>query len=166
MPARTDLDGPAADSPFAVETGEPGPAPCRNGPLEASNLAAPAPFFFVSPPRSRRHAATASACDGAAAATRRLLSQPVVVIAAVLLRSLAAPLGCLVADRPPRLFQPVPRPGELQPQDRKPSRYQDNRGSGRYDHDDAEQQHGKADDGDRDAPCDLVRNSNQSVHWR
>jgi len=64
-------------------------------------------------------------------------------------------------DRLAQAFEPGPGPGELDAEDCKSNRDDDQRGTGRHDHDDAEQQDGCAHDTDDDAPCRLVREMNR-----
>ena len=67
-------------------------------------------------------------------------------------------------DRLAQAFEPGPGPGELDAEDCKSNRDDDQRGTGRHDHDDAEQQDGRTHNADDDAPCRLVREMNRFLN--
>ena len=68
--------------------------------------------------------------------------------------------GILVADRLAHAFQPVPRPRKLYTHYRKTDRDDDQRRTGRHDHDDPDEQNGDADHANRDPTRHFVRKMN------
>jgi hypothetical protein len=64
--------------------------------------------------------------------------------------------GHAVTDRLAQTFQPNPRPGKFRAQDSKTDRDAEQAGAGGNDHDDAEQNHGSADDRNDDPLRSLV----------
>ena len=64
--------------------------------------------------------------------------------------------GTLVADRLADALEPVPRPRELDTQNRKTDRDDDQRRTGRHDHDEPYQQNGDANHANRDAARHFV----------
>jgi len=64
--------------------------------------------------------------------------------------------GILTTDRLAHALQPVSRPRKLDTQDRKAYRNHDDRGSGRHEHNQPDQQNGNANQGHRDAARDFI----------
>ena len=76
---------------------------------------------------------------------------------AMVLRATVEIHGIAVADRLSHALQPVPRPCELDTQDRKAHRDYDDGRARRHDHDQPDQQNGNSNHGNRYAASDLVR---------
>jgi len=152
--------------PFAVDLGSRGPL--RVGTVRwmsiidfgCSGSLSFFPHFAVIYPSFRPAAALIVSGNGYGLAV-----EAVVVVLAVLFGALAAAPGRLVAYGLACFFEPVPGPGEFEAEDRETAGDHEKCGSGGYDHDDTEQQHREADDGDNDAPGDFVGYADQAVHW-
>ena len=68
-----------------------------------------------------------------------------------------------IADRLAQSLEPQARPGEFYAQDRESDRNHDDGRTGRYQHDDADEQHRRANDRDNQPACRFIRQMYNSV---